>query len=224
MVSYLFTIQCKGELNMNLINNLNVKLPSNFPYDFSWVAEYNSGNLLMEYNPNLNPKTTSFYDINKQNLLRFGYVGSGLKAHFNTYDGVYNINNSKYSIYLKHENKMYNITEMLGVRYNDIIQFKRRKAFFDPLNGEVSGGMDKNNIESYNVGWKTKLNIGIISFSVTTYYQINRKGLPILYIKLVPSESFDNAEITIVKDNVLEYSYPCSMTKDVGGELNWVVR
>ncbi len=209
---------------MNLIEKLNVKIPSNFPYDFQWVAEYNDGDLLTEYNPEINPKTTSFYSINKQNLLRFGYLGSGLRAYFNVYDGVYNINNSKYRIYFKYNNKSYNITEMLGVKYNDIIQFKRRRAFFNPLNGEMSGNMDKNNIESYNIGWKTKLNIGNIFFSITTYYQINRSGLPILYIKIVPNQDFHNAEISIVKDSSLEYSYSCNIKKDIGGEINWVVR
>ena len=209
---------------INLIENINTNIPTNFPYDFQWVAEYNDGSLLTEYNPKYNPKTTDFYSIDKTKLLRFGYVGHGLRAYFNTYDGVYNINKSQYRIYFRYNNQMYNITEMLGINYNDIIQFKRRTAYFNPLSGDMYGGMEKNNIMSYNIGWKTKFNIGNILFSIKTYYQINRKGLPIIYIKIVPSEDFTNAEIVITKDNTLEYNYPCNMRKNVGGELNWVVR
>ena len=209
---------------MNLINQVQLNLPPNFPYSFSWVAEYADGSIETEYNPEHNPKTTDFYSINKDKLLRYGYVGSGLRVFYDTSDGVYNVNGSRYSLHFRYNNRTYDLTSALGVKYNDIIQFKRRNAYFDPLSGATSGAMERDEIESYNIGWKTKVNVGNVSFNLTSYYQINTKGLPTLYVRIVPSADLDNAELVIVRDNVREYSYPCTMKENVGGELNWVVR
>ncbi|KGM93320.1 hypothetical protein IRP63_14525 (plasmid) [Clostridium botulinum] len=208
---------------INMIENINDSTPSNFIYDFMWIAEYDDGELLTEYNPQYNPRTTDFYSIDKSKLLRYGYIGSGLRVYFNVYDGIFNINNSTYEIFFKYNNQLYSLTNMLGVKYNDIIQFKRRTAYFNPLTGESCGSMN-GNIDSYNIGWKSKLYIGNIEFSVKAIYSIQKNELPLLQIKIVPNQDFQNCEVVIRKDRLIEYNYPCNMKSNIGGELQWVVR
>jgi len=206
-----------------MINNfLNVdkNIAESFQRDFIWIAEYNNGLILPEFAlENGLVKQNSFFDIDKQNLLRFGYVGHGMDFYFESFNGVIKINGNEYTIkYIDSEDKVYEFTNQ-NVLYNEIIQFKNSASYFNPL----QEGTSIERIEAYNLGYKGSFLINGKEFSFKAIIKIPFNQPVKIEYRIVSKESL-KGNIVIAKNQFQKFDYHAELNPDEACELSWVVR
>jgi len=181
--------------------------------DFFWVVEYLDGTTLQEYDFNKN-KYNMFERIQKNKVLRFGYLGHGYRFYFDTPSGVFNIANNKYSFYYKTNDKTYELTNQ-NILYNDLISYK--DCYVDC---DFSGKEQKGNIISYNFGYKTHFQIEDVHF----YYKIIMhiaEGIPMcLTIKLVADKDLDGW-FEINRNGFKCTNIKAPLSRDNGQEIIW---
>ena len=121
--------------------------------DYMFVGEYLNGTFLFEYNPE-KKFYSSIKELNKQNLIRFGLIGHGLRTYFNTLTGIFTFDKNKIEILYKTKEKEYKLMDN-NVCYNDIIYFKNAYS-------EIRyGGMSNTNFCGYNYGYKTSISFNL---------------------------------------------------------------
>lgn len=202
---------------LELDRNVNKK----FQKDFIWVAEYTNGLLFPEYILENNViKQNSFFDIDKQNLLRFGYIGHGMNFYFDTFNGTIKINENEYTIkYIDENDVEYNFCNQLNVFYNQIIQFKNAASTFNP----ASGGSNQERIEGYNLGYKENLIINGKEFSFKAIIRIPFNQPVKIEYRIVCKEQL-KGNLVIMKNQFQKFDYPADLNVDEAYELSWIVR
>ncbi|MGE8038008.1 hypothetical protein [Lysinibacillus sp. NPDC093692] len=116
---------------------------------FNWNADYANGKNYAEYDL-LTHKSNDFYLIQKNQVIRFGLFGQGMKLFFEMSDGSFNINGRRIEIeYIDDEvGKTYHLTT--NFENKDLITYK--EAYADYSNVQ---GIQQSNIKSINFGYKT---------------------------------------------------------------------
>lgn len=190
--------------------------------DFIWLAEYLNGTLLFEYNLE-NDIQNDFYAIDKNQLLRFGLIGHGMRLYHETFNGTFNINGSTYDfLYIDENGKEYPLTNQ-NCLCSDIIQFKESSSIMntrDMINGRNIG---MNRVESYNFGYKNKLTINGIEFSVKFIVKIPYNKPAYISVKIVANKDLQG-KLMVVKNGFQKFEYHAPIKAGYGGEVDWVVR
>lgn len=119
--------------------------------DFMWLAEYDDGTFLSEFDiESLNPN--NFNDIDNEKLVRYGLIGRGMKFYYEKSSGTFKLVGQLIEVSLKTTNYEFFLTGYM--KSSDAIHFKN--LAYD------------NTINQYNFGYSTTLNINgfIIDFKV----------------------------------------------------------
>lgn len=196
------------------------KLHSPVSQDFIWLAEYLNGTLLTEFNYS-DKKENNFYQIDRNNLYKFGLVGHGYKFCFNVLDGIFNIAGKNIEIFYKTNNKIFNLTNTDNY-YNDIIQYKDAISTFNPYNQNIKL---KNNITQYNFGYKTKINYedNNIQFNFKPIVKVPFNKPIYLTVWLVCNKNLDGY-IVIKKNKITMKEIYAPLKEGVGGKVNWIIK
>ena len=181
--------------------------------DFFWVAEYLDGSILQEYDFNRG-KYHLFEQIQKNKVIRFGYLGHGYRFYFDTPSGVFHIANNKYSFYYKTNKKSYELTNQNTV-YNNLISYK--DCYIDcDFNGKEAMG----NVVSYNLGYKTHFQIEDVHF----YYKVIMHipiGQPMYFtIRLVADRDLDGW-FEVYRNGFKCMDIKAPLSRDNGQEIVW---
>jgi hypothetical protein len=181
-----------------------------------WVAEYFDGNHLTEFNRN--GAESSFYAINKKQLMRYGLVGCGHKMFFDTATGIFNISGRTLELeYIDQNNVKYDLTGA-NVIYNDILQFKEAESTFNPA--ASNGGIMKTTVQQFNFGYKQKLNLNGVNFNLKVICKVPYNRPVYLEITLTSDMSL-NGRLVIKRNNKIIDAISAPLTEGMKGTLNW---
>lgn len=184
--------------------------------EFMWVAEYLDGTLFFEFDKST-LQQNDFYKIDKNRLLRYGYVGSGYKIYFNISNGIFYINNDSYSFEYHTDDCKYNLTQQ-DIFYNDIIQYKNVHA-----DASFSHVASKSYIDQYNLGYKCRFIQNDIKFNFKPIIHIPLSKPVHFTVKIVSNKNL-NGRIIIKQNNIKCAEYKCGLDANIGGELTWIVK
>lgn len=204
---------------MKLTNQTLLKCPVS-EQDFMWLATYNNDTFLSEYSLD-NQQQNSFYDINKEKLIRFGLVGMGMQMYFEVYGGAFNIAGHRIEIIYrdKETGKEHYLTDQPLVVYNSIIQYKNAEMDFNPAH---NSGTSESTITQFNFGYQQLLNIDDVNFNFKVICGVPYGKNIYLNIRLVSDKNMDG-EIIIKKDGNQQFVLDAPLTEKLGGEVNWEV-
>lgn len=203
---------------LNRFKDVNANIPNK---DFIWLAEYLNGTLLFEYNANTG-KQNDFYSVDKNQLLRFGLIGHGMKMYHETFNGTFNINGNTYDfLYIDENGKEYPLTNQ-NCLYSDIIQFKESSSTMNTKDMINDRNIGMSRVESYNFGYKNKLNINGVEFSVKFIMKIPYNKPAYISIKAVANKDLQG-NLVVVKNGFKKLEYYAPIKAGYGGEIDWVV-
>lgn len=184
-----------------------------------WIAEYDDGKFLAEYDFNTQKKN-DFYSIDKDKLLRFGFIGNGSKAYFNVSDGTFIIDDNKIQIsYIHNENEVF-LTGRTFI-YNDIIQYKSAIADIDVMslkyNEDIVG-----DVSCHSIGFKKQLDLFDSSIHFKSILHIPSIGTQSPYLEIKISSSIDvNGELLIRVNNSEVDKIDAPLKANMAGIINW---
>lgn len=185
--------------------------------DFIWLGEYANGNHLAEFDF-LTAQKNDFYEISKQDLIRFGLVGHGYHFYHDVFGGSFHLPQGKFDFVYKHADKEIKLTEQ-PMLYNDIITYKKAESTFSPA-GFQSGSSSQ--IVEYVFGYKQKLVFDDININVKAQFSIPFGTPMYISVRLVSNQELDG-KLQIVQSGVVIDEINAPLIKDVGGEVNWMV-
>ncbi|MBP1906681.1 hypothetical protein J2Z32_003345 [Paenibacillus turicensis] len=184
-----------------------------------WVAEYDDDTFLAEYDF-YSQKKNDFYSIDKDKLLRFGFIGNGSKAYFNVSDGTFIIDDNKIQIsYIHNENEVF-LTGRTFI-YNDIIQFKSAIADIDVMslksNENIIG-----DVSCHSIGYKKQLDLFDSSIHFKSILHIPSIGNQSPYLEIKISSSIDvNGDLLIRVNNSEVDKIDAPLKANMAGIVNW---
>ncbi|WP_240636852.1 hypothetical protein [Paenibacillus silvae] len=184
--------------------------------DFVWVGEYDDGTYLSEFNFDTKEEN-SFYDIQRDRLVRFGVMGHGSKFFFES-DGVFNLDGIGIEVIYKDGDKEYNLTGHSG-KFNDVITYKDAESTVNFASGR-DGTITDTTITQYNFGYKAVIEIDGITFQFKATCKIPF-GEPLhINFWLVADQKMDGV-LLIKKNNRIATELKAPLRKGVGGEVNF---
>lgn len=179
--------------------------------DFLWVCEYFNGDLFPEYDFKTYKKN-DFYDINKNQTIRFGYLGHGYHFYFDTYSGIFHLLGNDISFYYKTEGRLIPLTNNKQM-YNDLISYKT--VYSDAFNNNC-------NIEKYSFGYKTQLINNDIKFNFKPIMHLPNGEKAYFTVWLVSNYDLDG-ELCIYLNSLPYQSINAPLKANHGGELRWII-
>ena len=182
--------------------------------DMIWIAEYDKDNYLSEFNFE-NKKENSFYDIEQDEVNRFGLIGGGYKMYFDKNSGQFNICNRQYDIGYKLNNTIYLLTKQ-ELFPRDIITYKQAVS-------EINGQMNTPQIVSYYFGYKTEFTVDDITFNFKPIICVPINQPVYIDIHLVANKDLEG-ELLFIKNNKIMDTVYAPLTKDVAGGMQWILR
>jgi hypothetical protein len=184
--------------------------------DFIWLAEYADGSYLSEFNLE-NGTENSFNSIKKENLIRFGLIGHGMKLYYDMWGGQFNLIGTRVDFVLKEEDKEYPLTYNNEL-YNKIISYKDAHAEIDFKGYELDSVITK-----YNFGYKKFLGFENLSITSQIVFSVPYKNPSYFNFRFVCNRDF-KGDLLILNMGSIKESLPCNFIKDVSYELNWVMK
>lgn len=189
------------------------KKPKEVTQEHIWVAEYYKG-CLKEFE---NKETqNSFYDIDKERLVRFGLSDIGW---FECYRGVFNLKGQVYEVIYKYGDTVIPLTGM-DMKHKDIITYKKAYAEADITKKK---GQFTNRIVAYYFGYKSEFEAGEVKFNFKPIICKPVGGGVYLDLYIVSSVDLDG-ELIIIKNGSVIEKIDAPLSKDVAGGMKWVVK
>lgn len=182
--------------------------------DFIWLGEYLDGTHLSEFSLD-NGEENSFYDIKRDQLIRFGIIGHGMKLFFEI-DGVFNLAGTAVELEYKVGDQVYPLTGLHG-QSRDIITYKDAETLLNP-----NGGGSHTQINQYNFGYKSELTYGDIKFNLKALCVIPYGKSAYMNLRLVANQQLDG-ELLVKKNNRVTDTIKAPLSKGVGGEVNVII-
>lgn len=182
-----------------------------------WCAEYADNTYLCEFNYT-DHKENSFYDIKKENLIRFGLIGFGFQLYFDVLGGVFRLLNQTVEFEYVCDNRIYPLTNSNSI-YNDIITYKDAEFMFNPK----KRGCGRNNIFQYNFGYKNKLKLNDVNFNFQSICQIPKNKNLRFEVKLSSDQDL-NGQLKIKRNGRVVESFDAPLYKNKGGIINWIMK
>lgn len=182
--------------------------------DFVWFGEYADGQIISEFDFKTKQEN-SFYSIQREKLIRFGLVGCGMRLYYEVPGGVFVINGHTFHFNYMDGSKYIPLSGGQKM-YKDIITFKDAEA-------SISTKGTSSSILQYNFGYKETIVFLGTTFNFRAICKIPFGEPAFFEFRLVANKDL-NGSFVITKNNkeVLDISAP--LTKEVGGELNYVIK
>lgn len=185
--------------------------------DFIWLAEYADGTHLAEFDLQTTQEN-SFYEIKRNDIIRFGLIGHGMKLYYEVFGGFFKLAGQMVEIIYKVGDKEYYLTgQQQG--YNDIITYKHAASSLDLLRGSKPNVV----INQFNFGYKTTMQIDDVTFNFKAICSIPFDEPVFMNFRLVADRELDGY-IAIKKNGRIIEELKAPLAVGIGGELNWVVK
>lgn len=189
--------------------------------DFVWIGMYPNGTSLSEFSFNTK-KEHSFYELKKNELIKFGLIGHGLFPHFNTWNGVFYLEGNTYELEFRTEKELIPLTSALNTSYHDVITYKDAECF----NGLDVKSNNKNLtsfIYQYVFGYKTQIKYSNINFYLRVLFKIPLNKPMCLSIRLVPDQNLKGI-LYIRRNGIIVLEADADFKKNEAAELEWRLR
>lgn len=180
---------------------------------YNWNVDYLDGTNLSEYDEDTKKKN-DFYQINKDNIARFGLFGCGSKYFYEESDGSFNLKGKRVEVFYEAEGKQYR----LGFSKKDPITYKQ--AYADYNNKQ---GVQKSNIESFNFGYKTSLTDEDVQFFYQAVVALPVYTSVFIEVKISADKDLDGELVFKVKGKEVE-RFKAPLKAGKAGQMNWTVK
>jgi hypothetical protein len=187
--------------------------------DYVWLAEYYQGHM-SEFDFETK-KENSFYDIDKEKLVRFGLVGRNKKMFFECSRGSFNLLGKRIDIQYRTDDAVYALTSQ-NLYQRDIITYKR--AVSESSVGRQSEGTMTSRILSYSFGYKSEMKIGDAVFNFKPIITLP-DGMDSNYVLTVDlkADKDINGRLELVKGGEVVASHEAPLKADMTGRLHWKI-
>ena len=187
--------------------------------DFIWVGEYSDGSFIKEFDLNT-MKENNFYFIERQRLIRFGLFGHDMRLFFEVFGGHFKVMGQQYDFVYKTEDESYFLTGQPLV-YNEIITYKDAESIAK-MSSDPNGRFI-NRITQFNVGYKNKMNIKGINFSIRILLCIPFDK-PVYFIVRLVSDKDLKGRLSMTKNSKELSEFDAPLTNGIGGEMKFLVK
>lgn len=186
---------------------------------FVWNGEYLNGTSFSEFDMETKEEN-SFYDIKKDELVRFGLVGNGNKLYFEVFGGTFKLNGQMYEFLYEVDGKECYLTGQ-NQRYNDIIQYKDAEKCYNPIMPEQEFPTI---ITQHSFGYKTEINFDQMKMYFKAIVHLPLDGSnAYISLHLVSDKDVDGT-LKIRKNSEVIDEYTAPLKANIGGEMNWMVK
>ena len=194
----------------NAGNNQAIAIP------FNWNADYANGKNYSEYDL-LTHKKNDFYLIQRNQVIRFGLFGMGMKFFFEMSDGSFNINGRRVDISYEDENgEVYHLTT--NFEKKDLITYK--EAYTDY--SEVQG-VQKSNLKSINFGYKTTYKKNDVQLFFQPIVSLPFSESAFIEVKITSNKSM-NGHLVFKSRGVEVERFEAPLEANRAGQMNWTIK
>ena len=190
------------------------------PQAYIWVADYYDGTHLAEFDLETK-KPNNYYSIDKDKLIGFGIIGQGSQLYFNVANGVFHVNNDKFSISYVANDIEYPLTGRTFL-YNDIDQYKNASSDAK-LNSRDKEGKFTNTIDCFNFGYKKNMTLNDTYIQFESTLSLPNKNIPYLQISITSDQDL-NGQLIIRKNGLMIDQFPAPLKANHAGIIHWELR
>lgn len=208
----------KGGLILILGNRQYTRSP--VPQKYIWVADYYDGTNLTEYDFQTK-KSNDFYAIDREKLISYGIIGQGSQLYYNVANGVFHINQDRFSISYTVEDEEFPLSGRAFL-YNDLIQYKNGSSYAN-LNTRVKEGKFKNSIDCFNFGYKKSMNLNDVSINYQCIFSLPDEDISYFQIKVTSDKDLDG-HLIIRKNGLIVDEIIAPLKANHSGNINWELR
>lgn len=180
-------------------------------YPFNWLAEYNDGTYLCEFDNN---EKSDFYSIEQYKLNKFGLIGHSNEFHYDEKGKLF-LNNRPIEIFYKLNGVEYNLTSNEN---RDCITYKQAFSMFTGKNGDGFSG-----IESIHFGYKTIVEFQDIQFYFSPIVNLPMQGKVSIDVKLTTNKPIDG-ELIFKSNGYFIEKNKVSLEVNKKNIIHWIVK
>ena len=158
-----------------------------------WLAEYWDGTYLAEYDFQTRV-ANDFKMIQKDKLIKFGLVGSGVQAYFDVANGVFTINGNRIQVSYVANDMEYPLTGRT-ILYNDIIQYKDAVADANILSRDKSFGYMPHTITNHMIGYKKNMDLNGINIHFQNILHLPLDAQAFMQIRITSDKDMEGSLI-----------------------------
>lgn len=183
---------------------------------FNWNADYANGKNYAEYDL-LTHKKNDFYLVQKNQVIRFGLFGQGMKFFFEVADGSFYLHGRKIEISYEDENgKVYALTTNSANK--DLITYK--EAFTDFSNVQ---GQQRSNLKSINFGYKTSYQQDDVQLFFQPIVALPFSQSAFIEVKITSNKAMNGYLIFKSRGIEVERFY-APLEENRAGQINWIIK
>ena len=191
-------------------NNQAISIP------FNWNADYANGKNYAEYDL-LTHKKNDFYLIQRNQVVRFGLFGMGMKFFFEMSDGSFNINGRRVDIAYEDENgEVYHLTT--NFESKDLITYKEAYTDYSQVQG-----VQKSNLKSINFGYKTTYKKDEVQLFFQPVVSLPFSESAFIEVKLTSNKSM-NGHLIFKSRGVEIERFEAPLEANRAGQINWIIK
>ncbi|MGN4125836.1 hypothetical protein ACMGD3_12615 [Lysinibacillus sphaericus] len=191
-------------------NNQAISIP------FNWNADYANGKNYAEYDL-LTHKKNDFYLIQRNQVVRFGLFGQGMKSYFEMSDGSFNLNGRRIEIdYVDEDGKIYHLTT--NFENKDLITYKDAYADYNNVQG-----IQQSNLKSINFGYKTTYKKDDVQFFFQPIVSLPFNESAFIEVKLTSNKSM-NGHLVFKSRGIEIERFPAPLEVNRAGQINWTIK
>ncbi|MEC1179199.1 hypothetical protein P9B03_11950 [Metasolibacillus meyeri] len=183
---------------------------------FNWAADYANGKNYTEYDL-LTHKKNDFYLIQKNQVIRFGLFGQGMKLFFEMADGLFNLNGKRVEIeYHADHGEVYYLTT--NFKNKDLITYKEAYADYNNVQG-----IQHSNLKAINFGYKTIYSRDDIQLFFQPIVSLPFNESAFIEVKLTSNKDLNG--YLVFKSRGLEVERFYALLKaNKAGQINWTIK
>ncbi|EON72832.1 hypothetical protein [Lysinibacillus sphaericus] len=183
---------------------------------FNWNADYANGKNYAEYDL-LTHKKNDFYLIQKNQVVRFGLFGQGMKFFYENADGSFNLHGRRIDIAYEDENgEVYHLTT--NFENKDLITYK--EAYTDYSNTQ---GIQRSNIKSINFGYKTVYQKNDVQLFFQPVVSLPFNASAFIEVKLTSNKSL-NGHLIFKSSGIEVERFEAPLDANITGLINWTIK
>jgi len=183
---------------------------------FNWNADYADGKNYAEYDL-LTHKKNDFYLIQKNQVIRFGLFGQGMKFFFEMSDGSFYLHGRRIEIeYINDDGKTFSLTT--NFTNKDLITYK--EAFTDYNNTQ---GVQKSNLKSINFGYKTIYQKDDVQLYFQPIVSLPFSESAFIEVKLTSNKDL-NGHLVFKSRGVGVERFYAPLEANISGQMNWTIK
>lgn len=188
--------------------------------DFIWIASYMDGTSLSEFSSDSKIEN-SFYNINKEKLIRFGLIGHGMNLYFEVYGGEFKLAGRliEFSYKDKKTNIEYPLTGHVMNPYNDIKQFKNASSSMNKLSNKNAAAQ----IDQYNFGYCKSLHVKNVYFNIKAICSIPYGNNVYITLDISSDQEFEDGLIISKTNGVQIDEIDAPMKANKTYQIKWIV-